>query len=286
MPQEMQTTLNDEIRLSGSGIFTGSSTSMRILPAIEGNGITFQRLDLPQSGKITALASSVTKTPRCTCIGNAKAEVMMVEHLLSALYASEVDNAHIEIDGPEVPGFDGSSREIVAAIESVGLKIQKIEKEELIIQKPCFWSEGDVHLVALPSDSFQLSYTLHYPSSNLIGTQYYSMILTQDRYREEISSARTFSLYEEIEPLIQKGLILGGGLESAVVIQNNQVANPEGLRYSNEMVRHKVLDLIGDLSLVGKRLKGHILAICSGHRSNVAFAKMLLKTLKREEACV
>jgi UDP-3-O-[3-hydroxymyristoyl] N-acetylglucosamine deacetylase len=271
----MQNTLQREIEISGTGIFTGEKVSVRICPAPAGSGLLFQRVDLKGSPEIPALLKFVQDTPRCTRLTSSKASIIMVEHILSALYACGVDNARIEVEGPEIPGIDGSSKLFVDLIEKVGLQTQEAPVSYITIQQPVFWSCGDVHLVALPSSEFRLSYTMHYPKSCLIKSQYYSLNVDPLRYRDEIASCRTFSLYEEILPLIEKGLIKGGGLENALVIREDKILNPEGARFPDEMVRHKILDLIGDLSLIGSRLCAHVIAICSGHSSNVAFAKVL-----------
>jgi UDP-3-O-[3-hydroxymyristoyl] N-acetylglucosamine deacetylase len=277
--KEMQKTLKEPIAVSGVGIFTGQKVSVRICPAPVNTGIVFKRVDIEGSPEIPALLNFVQESLRCTRLGIGKVGIFMVEHLLSALYAYGVDNGYIEVNGPEIPGCDGSAKVFVDLMDKVGLEIQDNPCKFFSLDRPVFWSRDFIHLVALPSSEFRLSYTLHYPQSSLIGSQYYSCFLNKDLYREEIASCRTFSLYEEIAPLIEKGLILGGGLDNALVIRENQVMNPEGARFPDEMVRHKILDLIGDLSLIGFRLRAHIIAICSGHFSNVAFAKVLLETL-------
>lgn len=271
----MQKTLRREIVVSSIGIFTGENVSVKICPASVGSGIFFKRMDLEGMPEIPARLQFVQETPRCTRIASGTASVMMVEHLLSALYACGVDNARVEVSGPEIPGVDGSSKLFVDLIEQCGLEIQDQPRLYISVQQPLFWSSGDIHLVALPSSEFRLSYTMHYPKSPLIKSQYYSFCVNPDRYREEIASCRTFSLYEEILPYIEKGLVKGGGLENALVIHGDKILNPDGARYPDEMVRHKILDLIGDLSLIGARLCAHVIAICSGHSSNVAFAKVL-----------
>ena len=135
---------------------------------------------------------------------------------------------------------------------------------------------------SLPSDEYQISYTLHYPHSQFLRSQYFSFRVDPDEYAQEIASCRTFSLYEEVAPMLEKGLLRGGGLDNGVVIKDDHVLNPEGVRFFNEMVRHKILDLIGDLSLMGIRFKAHIVAIRSGHFSNVSFAKVLKEQLMKE----
>ncbi len=200
---------------------------------------------------------------------------------MAAIRAYRIDNVLIEISGPEVPIFDGSSMHFVEMIEYAGICENDGLKEIYSLKTPVFWSQGDIHLIALPSDEYRISYTLHYPHSKLIGTQFYTFALDQEGFKNEIASCRTFSLYEEIAPMIEKGLVKGGSLENAVIIKGGAVVNPEGLRFSDEMARHKVLDLIGDLSLVPPFL-AHVVAVRSGHASNNAFAKQLLNHIKME----
>lgn len=285
---EKQTTLQDEILISGVGLFTGEKCTVRILPAPLNTGWVFQRIDLPDKPLIPARLPFVRESPRTTRLGGEKGSIVMVEHLLSALYAYGVDHVKIEVEGPEIPMGDGSSQYFVAAIEKVGLKSFDMPKKIACVAQPIYWSENDIHLVALPAPEFRLSYTMHYPNSSsaLLKSQYYSLSLKPERYREEIARSRTFSLYEEILPFIEKGVIKGGGLENGVVIRGDQILNPEGIRFSDEMVRHKILDLIGDLSLIGCPLQAHVIAVRSGHSSNVAFAKVLSKTLQLENADV
>lgn len=277
---ELQHTLREAVSVSGLGIFSAEAATVNICPAPPGSGIVFYRTDLENSPPILANLSSVQEYPRCTRLSSGGASVMMVEHLLSALYACGVDNARIEVQGPEIPGGDGSSLPFVERIESAGLENQEVMREVISVEKPLFWSQKDVHIVALPSEDYRLSYTLHYPQSPLIKSQYYSCYVDPNHYKAEIAPCRTFSLYEEVLPFIQKGLIKGGGLDNALVIQGDRVMNPGGARFFDEMVRHKILDLIGDLSLLGKRLRAHIIAICSGHSSNIAFAKVLSRALQ------
>lgn len=273
---ETQTTLAQEAFLSGSGVFTGEKVSLKLCPAPESSGIQFQRMDLPGKPLIPAHLSFVREAPRCTRLGSEKGSVYLVEHLLSALYALGVDNVRIEMEGSEVPIGDGSARPFVELIRRAGLQKQNAPRRYLRVEKPVFWTEGDTHLVALPSSEFRISYTLHYPQSSYIRSQYFSSFIDAEIYQAQIAPCRTFSLYEEILPLIEKGVIKGGGLDNAVVVQGDRILNPEGTRFPDEMVGHKVLDLIGDLALLGMPLIAHVLAIRSGHASNVAFAKTIL----------
>ncbi len=281
---DMQKTLKREAKASGIGLFTGEKVSLCLRPAEPNTGIVFQRVDLPGKPVIPARLNYVRETPRCTRLATEKGGIMMVEHLLSALSAYGVDNAKIEVEGPEIPAGDGSAKIFVDLLEVVGLQSQLQPRKVIRVSQPLYWSEGDIHLIALPAPEFRLSYTMHYPNSPLLKSQYYSFSLRPDRYREEIAVCRTFSLYEEILPFIEKGTIKGGGLENALVIRGDQILNPEGARFPDEMVRHKILDLIGDLSLIGVPLLAHIIAVRSGHSSNVAFAKILSQLLHQGDA--
>ena len=273
----MQKTIKREVNISGIGLFTGESVHLRLLPAKEGTGIVFQRVDLAGKPKIPARLAHVLDAVRTTRLANEAASVNMVEHLLSALYAAEIDNVLIEVTGPEIPACDGSAKPFIDLLEQAGTAIQMESRSVLKIERPVFWSSQDIQLVALPCEQFRISYTLHYPGSLLPGSQFYTFSFQREGYKAEIAPSRTFSLYEEIAPFIEKGYIKGGGVENAVVIKDDKVLNPEGARFKDEMVRHTILDLIGDLSLIGRPIKAHILAIRSGHASNVAFAKELEK---------
>lgn len=280
----MQKTLKREAAISGIGLFTGEKGSIKLFPAKPGSGIVFERTDLPGKPSIPARLDCVQDTFRSTRLATNAASLCMVEHLLAALSAYEIDNARIEVEGPEIPACDGSSKAFVEMLDEAGVMSQDEPKPMLRVKRPLFWSEGGIHLIALPSEEFRISYTLHYPQSQLIGSQYYSFPVTRDGFRTEIASCRTFALYEEIAPFLEKGLIRGGRLENGVVVKGGSVLNPEGLRFANEMVRHKILDLIGDLKLLGKTLRAHIISICSGHASNIALAQILRKS--EESKCV
>jgi UDP-3-O-[3-hydroxymyristoyl] N-acetylglucosamine deacetylase len=278
-----QRTLKRSISAAGIGLFTGEKVSIRLCPGEVDSGIIFQRVDLPGKPILPARSEYVQGTPRCTVIGSGKDSVQTVEHLLAALRAFSIDNVLIEISGSEVPIFDGSSLHFVSMIEESGICQLDGEREILRLKTPVFYSQGDIHLIALPSDEYRISYTLHYPHSKTIGTQFYTFTLDEDRFKNEIAACRTFSIYEEIAPMIEKGLVKGGSLDNAVIIKGDEVINPGGLRYPDEMVRHKVLDLIGDLSLVPPFL-AHVVAVRSGHTTNNAFAKQILNHIKTENS--
>lgn len=270
-----QKTLKNRVSVSGSGLFTGEKVSLAFCPAPANTGIVFQRVDLPGTPEIPAALQFVREWPRCTRLATETASVQMVEHLMSALSAFGIDNLLIEVTGPEIPAGDGSASIFVEAILKAGWVKQKVLRKFIKIEEPVHWSQDEVHLVALPAAEFRLSYTLHYPQSKRIGSQYFTFSMESSAYAQEIAPCRTFSLYEEIAPFIEKGLLKGGGLENALVIKGEEIMNPGGARFFDEMARHKILDLIGDLALIGNPILGHIIAIRSGHSSNLAFAKRI-----------
>ncbi len=279
-------TIHRKVSVSGIGLFTGAPARLTFCPAPARAGIVFKRTDLPDAPEIPASLEAVVSCLRCTKLAREDASVQMVEHVLSAVHGLAIDNLVIEIEGPEVPAGDGSSLAFVQALEKAESLVQPVKRRYLKIETPLYWSEDSVHLVVLPAEEFRISYTLHYPQSKLIGSQFYSFSLESEVYKKEIAPCRTFSLYEEIAPFIASGHLKGGGLENALVIKEDRVVNPEGARFPDEMVRHKVLDLLGDLALLGAPILGHIIAIRSGHASHVAFGKRILSAfLEKEELC-
>lgn len=278
-----QKTLAGPVSMTGMGLFTGQKVEIVLKPAEPGFGICFQRVDLPNKPLLPAQVQYVRGTPRCTILGTNGTTVQTVEHLLAAVKAFEIDNLLIEISGPEVPIGDGSGMPFVELIDEAGIQYQKKSKTFYHLSAPIFWSQGDVHLVALPSDDFKVSYTLNYPNSEILRSQFHTLVITEDNVKEQIAPCRTFSLYEETVTLIEQGLIKGGSLENAVIIKGDAILNPEGLRFPDEMARHKILDLLGDLSLVGFSFFAHIIAIRSGHFSNTSFAKELRNHILMEQ---
>lgn len=206
-----QKSIANEISISGIGLFTGSEVSMTLKPAGENHGVVFQRADVPGKPLIHARLANVKETPRCTILGTDKSSVWTVEHLLSALNAYEIDNVLIEIFGPEIPVCDGSSKAFVQMIEKAGVVDLNAEKKLIVLSKPIYWSQQEIHIVALPSTDFRISYLLHYPKTEILKSQYYTSVVDPYIYKEELSPCRTFSVYEEIEPLLEKGFIKGGG---------------------------------------------------------------------------
>ncbi len=266
------------------GLFTGEEAELTIHPAEPNTGIFFRRADLKGTPLIKAVLQNVVKTPRCTILGNEKATIHTVEHLLSALHAFGIDNALLDLSGPEVPIMDGSAKAFVDLIDDAGIFQQDEDKLIARLRSPISWSNDQVHIVAIPSDEFQVSYTLHYPQSKALQSQYCSFAIEEDVYRKEIAPCRTFCLYEEIAPFIEKGLIKGGGMNNAVVIKDEKILNSDGIRFPDEMARHKILDLIGDMSLIPYAFTAHIIALRSGHTANIAFAKELMNYFIMENA--
>jgi UDP-3-O-[3-hydroxymyristoyl] N-acetylglucosamine deacetylase len=267
---------------SGVGIHTGKEVEIRFVPAKEGSGVSFCRVDLPGTPEVPATVEYVTDTARGTTISVGDAKIHTVEHVLSALKACHIDNVRIEISGIEPPGGDGSSAPFISMIEESGVVEQQAQIPIAMVKTPVWLEHGDAHIVALPADSYRISFTMDYPKTPVLGSQFFSIDVSQNSFVEHIASSRTFALYDELEYLMDRGLIRGGSLENAVVVQQNAIISRGGLRYSNEAVRHKILDLIGDLSLVGIPFMAHIIAIRSGHASNCAFAKKLYYHLVSE----
>lgn len=281
MKSRPQRTLKNDISFSGVGIHTGKEVTIRFCPAPADSGICFQRIDLPGKPMIPAAIEYVQDTARSTRIGVGSASVQTIEHVLAALCAYQIDNLCIQVDEGEPPAGDGSSSPFVDLIEKAGIEELEAVKTIHFLKEPLFFSHGETHLVALPSDEYRISYTLSYPNTPVIRSQYFSLALNQQTFKNQIACCRTFALYEEITVLMERGLIRGGSLENAIVIKDDVVFSKEGLRFPDEMVRHKILDLIGDLSLVGFPFVGHVIAIRSGHRANIELGKEFVKHFAR-----
>lgn len=280
--RRQQRTLRKPVEFSGIGIHTGKQVVMRFIPAKEGAGIVFKRTDLPGHIQIPATVEYVCDTSRSTTIGIGKVKVHTVEHVLAAIKAFNIDNLIIEVSAMEPPVGNGSSDVFVQMIEESGIEEQSQTLPIIKLKSPLYWSQEDIHLVALPFDGFRISYTLQYPDSEVLRAQFHSLIVTSENFKKEVASCRTFSRYEEVAALMDRGLIKGGSLSNAVIIKGDAIFSKEGLFFPDEMVRHKVLDMIGDLSLVGFDFWAHIIAIRSGHASNFAFSQKLLNHITME----
>lgn len=277
-----QRTINESVSFSGIGIHTGKEVGIRFCPEKEGTGIFFRRTDLASHLVIPATVEYVQDTSRSTTIGINDVRIHTVEHVLSAIKAYNIDNLSIEITSIEPPVGNGSADVFVEMIERVGVYEQIHTVPIVKIQQPVYWSEGDIHIVALPYPGYRISYTLNYPETPLLRSQFVSLLINEENFKNELAPCRTFSLYKEISSLMDKGLIKGGSLDNAVVIKDDVILSKGGLFFPDEMARHKVLDLIGDLSLIGFDFHAHVIALRSGHPSNFAFAKRLLKHITTE----
>ena len=274
-------TLKQPATFSGIGIHTGELVTMKFCPASEGTGIVFRRVDLPGQPTVPATVEYVCDTARSTTLGVGPMRIHTVEHVLAALSAYQIHNLYIELNNIEPPVGNGSSDVFVQMIEEAGIREQEGVFPIANLEAPVALSEGDIHLVALPSDHFRISYTLSYPEKPTLKAQYRSFALTSDTFKKEIAPCRTFSLYKEVAYLMDRGLIKGGSLDNAVVIDGDVVFSKGGLFFEDEMVRHKILDMVGDLSLVGFPFHAHIIAIRSGHATNCALAKKLYEHITR-----
>lgn len=283
MSFEPQTTLKTEVSFSGKGLFSGRLAEMTIVPEKAGTGIRFRRMDLPHQPYIQATIEHSRESVRSTSLEENGVRVETVEHLLSAFYGLQIDNATIEITGPEVPILDGSAQPFVEGFLKAGIETFSLTRSAFTLGQPIAWSSGDAHLIALPSDVFRLSYTLHYPRSSYLKSQFFSLEITPHNFISEIAPSRTFALYEEIAPLIEKGFLQDAGLSNGVVIRGDKVLNPEGVRFPDEPVRHKMLDFLGDISLIGVSLKAHVIAIRTGHAANLAFGRKLMGTMTQSQ---
>ncbi len=270
-----QTTILNVFELTGVALFTGKIVRCRFLPALPDTGIIFRRVDLLDKPCIKARASSVVSTPRCTVIGENGISVQLVEHLLSAIYGLGIDNLIVEIDGPEVPIFDGSSQQFV-------LSFIEAKTVSLAAQKPIFKILEPIEVVsngttvrATPCDDLIFSYLLHYDAKGVLEHQDYLIKFNQERYIKQVCGCRTFSSYEEIQPLLEKGFIKGGSLENGIIVKEGRVINEGGLRFSNEMARHKALDMIGDLCLIGYDVIAHYHGDKSGHTQTTKLAQLI-----------
>ena len=272
---ENQRTLAAPAKVSGTALHTGETVNLTILPAPPGYGFKFRRTDLPDEPLITAAASNVRTVERATTLVEGNAKIHTVEHVLSALAGLGADNAIIEMDANEPPIGDGSANLFVEAILAAGLAEQSAPRAFIRPQEPVTLETPTSTLVVLPDSKFRVSCTQVGPEGRF--TQFLSAEITPDFYAKEIAPARTFVFYEDVKPLMDKGLIKGGSLENAVVARGDSVLSKEPLRFPDEFVRHKILDIVGDLTLAGKPLKGHVVAVKPGHGPNTELAKILAR---------
>jgi UDP-3-O-acyl N-acetylglucosamine deacetylase len=272
-----QRTLKKEVVIKGVGLHTGRKCRAVLKPAPENAGITFVRTDLPGRPEIRASLDNVVEIVRGTTIGKGDARVYTIEHLLSAMNGHEIDNLIVELDDNEPPVCDGSTKDFVAAVLSAGIADQAAPKTFFTVSAPFEYSSNQSLLRIEPSNEFELSCEIHYEHP-MIKTQRLVFTRSTD-YDKEIAPARTYCFDYEIEGLKKKGLAKGGSLDNAIVVGPDTIYNPgAALRFPDEFVRHKTLDLLGDLMLIGSPIRAKITAVRAGHGHNVKFLRELLQT--------
>ncbi len=270
-----QNTIESPVELSGIGVHTGVTVNLRLTPAPSNTGVVFKRSDL-EGFEIEALARNVARVSYATSLMKKGVLISTVEHLLSALAACKVDNVFVEIDNLELPIMDGSALPFVRLISEAGLERQRARRNYAKVLQPVEVVDGVRRIAIYPSERFRISYRIDFPHP-LIGEQVLEFIPGQGDYEAEIAPARTFGFFEEVEMLRKNNLIRGGSLENAVVLTREGVMNAEGLRFPDEFCRHKVLDIIGDLALLGHPLVGHVVAERAGHAMHIALVSRLLR---------
>ena len=276
----LQRTLKKETSCFSIGLHTGRKINMKIKPAPADTGVVFVRKDLPDAGHIHARYDNVSDTTLATTIGSNGVTVSTVEHLLSAFSGMGVDNAIIELDSFEVPVMDGSALPFVNMLKEVGTHVQKKNKKMLIIKKAVSVNSGDCSAMFMPADAFKISYEIEFQHP-VIGRQSFHMNFSDEIYEKEICAAQTFGFLKDLEFLQARGLALGGSLKNAIVLDDKKIINKEGQRMPDAFVKHKILDAIGDLFLLGMPIIGHFVAYKSGHRLN----NLLLRELMSQPDC-
>ena len=302
-----QRTLKSTFQVSGKGLHTGLQINATFNPAPTGHGYKFKRVDLPEAPIVDAVAENVIETQRGTVIAKGDVKISTIEHALAALYAAGIDNCLIELDAPEMPILDGSAIEYAEKIEEVGYEEQTEEKDFYIVkQKMEVVDENSgASLIALPDDDFSIETMIEFKSPVL--SNQFAMLTSMDKFKTEIAASRTFVFVREVEPLVSNNLIKGGDLDNAIVIYDSPMSqetidkladlmgvphknvnelgyiNNKPLVFDNEPARHKLLDVLGDIALIGRPLKGRIIAIKPGHSLNTTFAKKVRREIKRQD---
>ena len=272
-----QTTIKKPVELVGIGLHKGSPVKLRLEPLESNSGIVFYRKDVDVS--IPLIPQNVVDTKMATVIGKEGFVISTIEHLLSAVYAYGIDNLKVIVDGDEVPVMDGSSASFCMLLDEAEIVELDTPKKIMRIKKEIVIQEGEKYVKLSPSPDLKYDFTIKFEHP-VIKQQDFSLKFTKQSYKEEISRARTFGFLHEVQYLRSKGLALGGSLENAVVLDEKKILNPEGLRYSNEFVRHKILDAIGDMSLIGMNFIGNYEAYAGSHDLN---HKLTLELLKNPE---
>jgi UDP-3-O-[3-hydroxymyristoyl] N-acetylglucosamine deacetylase / 3-hydroxyacyl-[acyl-carrier-protein] dehydratase len=274
-----QQTLNRPVSYAGIGLHSGNRVTMTFLPAAPNTGIRFRRVDLEGKPEIEACAENVAETNRSTTLAKGNTRIHTVEHVLATFAGYGIDNAVVELDANEPPVADGSSREYCRMVQNAGIVLQDERRESYTVSAPIQLEMGETMMTLFPDETFKISCT----SSDKQGrfTQFYSLELSPATWERDLAHARTFCFFEEIEFLIKNGLIKGGSLENAVVIRDDAVLTTEPLRYPDEFVRHKMLDILGDLSLLGRPLRGHLIAVKPSHTANCELVRRVIAQMRK-----
>lgn len=274
-----QHTIAKEVSYSGIGLHSGKEVLMTFKPAAADTGIIFVRTDLPGRPEIKALAENVSSTVKATTLSANGAEVFTVEHLMSALAMMAIDNIYIEMSSPEPPVTDGSAKVFCELLEEAGLQEQAAERKVYAVDKAFTVYDGDRYIAVLPYDGYRISFT-SINKHPMLGTQYFDILLDRESYQKEIMPARTVAFTHELEMLRKMGLGLGGSLENVVVFDEEKILSVP--RFADELIRHKILDVIGDLYLLGP-IKAHVIAVKTGHAFNSQIAKQIQAYRTKEE---
>lgn len=272
-----QKTLANSTAIAGVGLHTGERINMTLRPAEANTGIVFHRQVDNRTVTIAATTDNVVDTRLATVLGKDGVRISTVEHLLSALAAYGIDNLHIDIDGPEVPIMDGSAAPFASIIEEAGLRRLAQSRKFLAIRRPVSVIDGEKRVSIIPSRFFRITFDIAFQHP-CIALQQRSVKVSPETFRRDLAPARTFGFLRDVETLKAAGLARGGSLENAIVVDDERILNPEGLRFQDEFVRHKILDAIGDLSLIGYPLLGHVRAFKAGHEVNYQLVQKLLAT--------
>jgi len=270
-----QCSIEKPVQITGIGLHSGKPITMGLRPADAGTGIIFHRTEGERCVSIEAISANVVDTRLATVLGKAGLTVSTVEHFLAALSALGIDNLHVDIDGPEVPVMDGSAVAFVELLLEAGIRKLHRGRKYLAVRKPMTLVDGEKRVTLIPSRFFRITFDIAFAHPS-VAVQQRSVKVTRETFRRDISPARTFGFLKDVEYLKANGLALGGSLENAVVIGDEGILNPEGLRFSDEFVRHKILDSIGDFSLVGYPILGHIKAFKAGHDINHKMVEQIL----------
>lgn len=275
-----QRTLKGVAACSGIGLHSGKKVNIRILPVDEDSGITFVRTDIPDRPAIKAISQNVVDTRLATTLGNGRVTISTVEHLLAAFYGLGIDNAVVEVDSCEIPIMDGSAAHFVNLIQTVGIEFQKKNKKFIVIKKPIKVRDGKKLALLIPAKNFKITYSINFDHP-FLSKQSFSTVYSAEVFKGDICSAKTFGFLKEVEWLRSQGLAIGGSLENAIVIGDTKIINKECMKYHDEFVRHKILDCIGDMSLLGANIIGHIIANRSGHCLNQKLVKKVIESPSR-----